>query len=214
MNNLPHAALFDLDGVIIDTEGIYTEIWSDIERAFPTGIDNFAVKIKGSTLRRILDTWFPSASDQEAICGMLRERELSMDYPIFAGVEDFLQELLDAGIPAAIVTSSNAPKMERLFSMHPGLRRFFEAVLTDADVKQSKPSPECYLKAADRLGADPSKCIVFEDSFSGLQAGRASGARVVALATTNPRESLVDKADYVIDSFEGMTLGELLTLLR
>lgn len=207
------AALFDLDGVLIDTEGLYTEIWSDIERAHPTGIENFALKIKGNTLKRILDTYFPDAEEQKAICAMLREREDAMQYRLFEGVEAFLSELKEAGIPAAIVTSSGPVKMQRLFGMLPGFADYFSTVLTDGDVSRSKPDPECYQKAAARLNADIEACVVFEDSFSGIEAGRRAGARVVALATTNSRESLEGKADVIIDGFKGYTLQDTFELI-
>ncbi len=213
MNTLPSAALFDLDGVLIDTESIYTDIWTDIERTHPTGIDNFAIKIKGNTLSRILATYYPDPVTQADICAMLKEREEAMEYRLFDGVADFLRDLRRHSIPAAIVTSSNAPKMERLFASIDGFRDFFGAVLTDADVTHSKPDPECYIKAAERLGTDPHQCIVFEDSFSGLQAGRDSGAKVVALATTNSRASLQGKADAIIDSFVGLSISSLSVLL-
>lgn len=213
MTTLPSAALFDLDGVLIDTEELYTGIWTDIERAHPTGIDNFAVKIKGSTLNRILSTYFPDPTEQADIIAMLKEREEAMPYRLFDGVTDFLAGLRSQGIPAAIVTSSNAPKMERLFGLIPGFRDMFAAVITDSDVSRSKPDPECYLTAAARFDADIADCIVFEDSFSGLQAGRAAGAHVVALATTNSRESLEGKADLIIDSFAGTDICSLAKLL-
>ena len=143
---------------------------------------------------------------------LLKEREEAMEYPIFEGVLEFLGDLQRCGVPAAIVTSSNLPKMTRLFAAHPGFREFFGAVLTDKDVSNSKPHPEGYLKAAARLGAEPAECIVFEDSYAGLQAGRSAGARVVALATTNPRHTLTDKADAVIDGFEGLTFEALMRL--
>ncbi len=135
---------------------------------------------------------------------MLDKHEREMQFHLFDGVTEFLVALKDAGIPAAIVTSSNPAKMTRLFEQLDGFRDYFGAVLTDADVSRGKPDPECYLKAAERLGADAADCVVFEDSFSGLKAGRAAGARVVALATTNPRESLAPLADLVIDSFRDL----------
>ncbi|MDE6575153.1 MAG: HAD family phosphatase [Muribaculaceae bacterium] len=206
----PAAALFDLDGVLIDTEPAYTRIWSEIESHFPTGIENFAIKIKGSTLHGILSAYFPEKETQEKICNMLKESEKRMEYPLFDGVMDFLAELKKNNIPAAIVTSSNEAKMKQLFNARPEFAAMFKVVVTDADVTKSKPHPECYLKAAEKLGAAPEECIVFEDSFAGLSAGRDAGARVVALATTNPRHSLADKAHVVIDSFKKLSLDTLL----
>lgn len=196
------AALFDLDGVIVDTESIYTDFWDDIDRRYPTGVDNFARVIKGNTLARILDTYFDENLRDEILV-LLKEQEESMRYRLFDGVSDFLDRLIENDIPKAIVTSSNDRKMSRLFSQIPDLRPKFEAVITDAMVERSKPDPQGYLIAAEKLGVDPSDCVVFEDSFAGLEAGRRAGAYVVALATTNPRESLYEKADEVIDSFIG-----------
>lgn len=196
------AALFDLDGVIVDTESIYTDFWDDIDRRYPTGVDNFARVIKGNTLACILDTYFDEDLRDEILV-LLKEQEESMHYRLFDGVSDFLDRLIENDIPKAIVTSSNDRKMSRLFSQIPDLRPKFEAVITDAMVERSKPDPQGYLIAAETLGVDPSDCVVFEDSFAGLEAGRRAGAYVVALATTNPRESLYEKADEVIDSFIG-----------
>ena len=199
------AALLDLDGVIVDTESIYTDFWDDIDRRYPTGVDNFARVIKGNTLARILDTYFDEDLRDEILV-LLKEQEESMRYRLFDGVSDFLDRLIENDIPKAIVTSSNDRKMSRLFSQIPDLRPKFEAVITDAMVERSKPDPQGYLIAAEKLGVDPSDCVVFEDSFAGLEAGRRAGAYVVALATTNPRESLYEKADEVIDSFIGYGL--------
>lgn len=196
------AALFDLDGVIVDTESIYTDFWDDIDRRYPTGVDNFARVIKGNTLARILETYFDEDLRDEILV-LLKEQEESMRYRLFDGVSDFLDRLIENDIPKAIVTSSNDRKMSKLFRQIPELRPKFEAIITDAMVERSKPDPQGYLIAAEKLGVDPSDCVVFEDSFAGLEAGRRAGAYVVALATTNPRESLYEKADEVIDSFIG-----------
>lgn len=191
------AALFDLDGVLIDTEPVYTRIWSDIEKHFPTGIINFAQVIKGSTLPAILNNYF-KPSDHRAIVDMLTAAEADMEYPLFPGTMPFLEKLRCGGIPAAIVTSSNDLKMKRLFTMYPGLKDFFRAVITDSQVKHGKPHPEGYLLGAQALSTAPGECVVFEDSFNGLKAGRAAGTKVVALATTNPAESLAEYADLVV----------------
>lgn len=202
------AALFDLDGVLIDTEPVYTRIWNDIEKHFPTGKENFAQIIKGSTLPKILNTYF-RPEDHAAIIAMLEDAEESMDYPLFTDTIPFLQRLRDAGIPAAIVTSSNDRKTNRLFAMYPGFRDYFASVVTDSRVRHSKPDPEGYLLGASDLNTDPADCVVFEDSFNGLKAGRAAGCTVVGLSTTNPAESLTDLADIVVPSLGDKALTVL-----
>lgn len=213
MNTLPEAALFDLDGVLVDTETNYTEIWRDIERVYPTGIPNFALAIKGMTLAQILNQYFPDNAVRNGVCDLLKDCEEAMTYDLFDGVVDFLEQLDAAGVPSVVVTSSNDAKMARLAANEPVFMSHFRAIVTDSCVTHSKPHPEPYLRGAEMVGVDPARCIVFEDSFSGMAAGRAAGAAVVGLATTNPRESIVGKADVIIDGFGGLTFGGLLDML-
>lgn len=194
------AVLFDLDGVLIDTEGIYTDFWADLERRYPTGVDNFALVIKGSTLATILDTYFPSPEIQADIRSRLREFEENMPYRLFDGVASLLEWLRDAGISTAIVTSSNRPKMTRVFREIPLLQTHIDTLVTDEDVTASKPDPQGYLIAAERLGALPDAFVVVEDSLAGLEAGRRAGGKVIAVATTNPRTRIEPLANATVDN--------------
>ena len=203
------AALFDLDGVLVDSEGVYYEFWDNIDKMFPTGIPDFAASIKGSTLKKIMD-YFPDPDVRSRIIKMLDEQERSMKYVLFDGVLPFLDDLRSRHIPCAIVTSSNEDKMHKLFDQHPGFADYFKVVITDRQVTRSKPDPQGYLMAASQLDCDPSDCYVFEDSFSGLEAARRSGAKVIALSTTNTADLLKDKADKVISSFNQLSVDKLL----
>ncbi|MDE6654243.1 MAG: HAD family hydrolase [Muribaculaceae bacterium] len=202
------AALFDLDGVIIDTEPSYSIFWHGIGVKYNVGIAGFADAIKGTTLTQILDRYFsPDLHDE--IISQLDEYERSMEYRLFPDALPFLNYLSSSGVPCAIVTSSNREKMANLWRQHPALIGCFQAIITDEDVTHSKPDPEPYLIGASRLGVPSQDTWVFEDSFNGLLSGRRAGAHVVALATTNPYESLVDKADIVIREFSEFPLTEL-----
>ena len=192
------AALFDLDGVLVDTETTYTEFWSDMDRRYPTGVANFAHVIKGSTLPSILNTYFPDKAVQSAIHVLLVQFEASMKYRLFDGVSELLTLLRQKGYKTAIVTSSNLKKMDSLFSQLPELRDAVDIVITDEDVTKSKPDPQGYLLAAERLGVPPEQCWVFEDSFNGLRAGRAAGAVVVGVATTNPYDEVAKLSDITL----------------
>ena len=188
--HMKRAALFDLDGVIVDSEGLYTIFWNSIEQIYPTGIPDFAHAIKGTTIGKILSN-YPSDQIRDDILDRLHryERE-EMAYTVYPGVLDFVRGLRDCGISTAIVTSSDDVKMGYLFKQLPQLRYMFDIVITGTMVSRSKPDPEGYLLAASRLGCDPADCWVFEDSLQGLEAGRRAGARVVALATTNPHSRI------------------------
>ena len=203
-----NAVLFDLDGVLIDSEGVYFDFWDNIERLYPTGIPDFANYIKGSTLKRIME-YYTDPVVHADVLRRLKDQEESMRFVIFPGVIAFLDRLRQLGVPCAIVTSSNDSKMGRLFDQNPGFADYFEAIITDRQVARSKPDPEGYLLAAETLGCDAADCVVFEDSFAGLEAGKRSGARVIALATTNPAEALLKYIETVISSFDDITADSL-----
>ena len=92
-------------------------------------------------------------------------------------------------------------KMQAVYEQRPEVKEYFDAILTSEDFSESKPSPDCYLKAAARFGFDAKDCTVFEDSFNGLKSGRASGAYVIGLATTNSAEYIAPYCDKVIKDY-------------
>lgn len=201
-------ALFDLDGVLVDTESQYSIFWGRTGRKYNVGGDTFADDIKGTNLALILDK-FPE-NVREEVRQAIHDYEYEMDYPLFPGALELLDSLHAAGIPVAIVTSSDDVKMNLLYSRHPELRERVAAVITGDQVEHSKPAPDGYLKGAAAIGREICNCYVFEDSMQGLEAGRRSGAWVIGLATTNPREKLQGRADLIIDSIEGFTVDDML----
>lgn len=194
------AALFDLDGVLIDSETLYTQFWERVGKSHHLPSPTFAYDIKGTTLTDILTTHFPDPEVQADVNRMLHEFENEIVYPVFPGALEFVDRLRAQGLKTVIVTSSDEKKMEFLFRQHPGFAAHFDAIVTAADVTHSKPHPEPYQKGAAKAGCDPEDCIVFEDSYQGLEAGRRAGAFVVGISTTNPAETLTDKADVVLPS--------------
>ena len=204
--------LFDLDGVILATEPYYTYFWSDMGEKY-LGLKDFGITIKGQTLKQILEQY---VSDEETAVKLVEELdrfESEMEFGFIPGAWEFLTEVKKAGIPSAIVTSSNDKKMEKLYARNPEFKSMVNAVLTSEHFTRSKPDPECFLKGMEVLGSTPTDTIVFEDSTHGLNAGKASGATVVGLATTNSRECISPLCNIVIDNFEGMTVESLLNEL-
>lgn len=208
----PWGALFDLDGVLVDTEGIYTEFWHSVDVLYPTGVERFEYVIKGNTLETILSKYF-KAADHPAILEMLAEHERTMVYRPFDGTRRFLAELRAEGVPSAIVTSSSRLKMRNLFEALPWLRDAVDIIITGDDVVNSKPDPEGYRLAAERLGLDSSRCVVFEDSMAGVEAGRRAGGKVVGIATTNPASRLEPLSDMVVDFIDDLTVEAVAELL-
>lgn len=205
--------LFDLDGVLIDSEGLYTKFWEDIEKIYPTGVENFAYVIKGNALFKILNTYFDQSIHQDII-NRVHDFENNIVYPIYDGVIEFLTQLKQHNIPTAIVTSSDNVKMESLYRQHPGFKDYFNTIITGSDVTKSKPDPQGYLLAAQAILRDPKNCYVFEDSIQGLEAGIVSGATVIGLTTSNPSTKLKDKAHELIDNFIGFSIEKMLSIKR
>ncbi len=206
MRNHFKAALFDLDGVVLDTESQYSIFWGEMGHIYHPDIAHFDQLIKGQTLTQILDGWFATMPEvHEELIDHLNTFEQQMTFPYIAGADAFVQALRNEGVQTAIVTSSNKPKMEQVLRQRPELTTLFDAILTAEDFAASKPDPDCYLRAAAHFQLPASACVVFEDSINGLKAAQASGAVVVGLATTNPRETIRPMADVVIDDFTCFT---------
>lgn len=202
------AALFDLDGTLFDTEAQYTIFWGGVGRKYGLG-DDFADRIKGSTLVRILSLYFPGEELQKEITEAVDAYEATMRYEFIPGALDFLRELKEKGVKCAVVTSSNKTKMSSVAKQMPEFDSLFDRVLTSEDFNRSKPAPDCYLLGAKIFDADLDECVVFEDAFNGLQAGMDSGIFTVGLATYNTEEAIKDKCHYVMKDFRGMTLDKL-----
>lgn len=196
-------ALFDLDGVVFDTEPQYTVFWGGIARQYHPEQPGLEHTIKGSTLEQIFGKFFADVPGEHAsIVERLNAFEQQMRYEYVAGFERFVTTLRSHGVRTAIVTSSNRPKMEAVYAQHPELRDYFDAILTSEDFSESKPSPDCYIKGAEHFHVLPEECVVFEDSFNGLESGRESGAYVVGLSTTNPAEQIASLTNMVIADYE------------
>lgn len=197
------AALFDLDGVVFDTEPQYTIFWGSQCREFHPEHPGLEHEIKGQTLVQIYDAWFsgPLADKQALITERLDRYEQQMSYDYVEAFPEYIRLLRQQGVKTAVVTSSNKVKMEAVYRKHPEFKGMFDVILTSEDFSASKPDPDCYLKAAARLGVGREHCVVFEDSFNGLRSGRAAGMYVVGLATTNPADSIRPLCDEVINNY-------------
>lgn len=208
------AALFDLDGVVFDTEPQYTEFWGSQCRLYHPEHPGLEFEIKGSTLTQIYDRWFsgPLAAEQPAITRRLDAFEAQMTFEYMEGFEALIADLHAHGVKTAVVTSSNVPKMESVYRAQPAFKQLFDAILTSEDFEYSKPHPDCYLKAAARFGAAPEECVVFEDSFNGLKSGRAAGMKVVGVASTNSAEAIAPLSDVQIADYKGVGYDFLLEL--
>lgn len=208
------AALFDLDGVVFDTEPQYTRFWGSQFRRYYPGEEGLERRIKGQTLVWIYDRYFSEMPQAQVdITAELNAFERDMDFVYVPGFVDFVRGLRLNGVRTAVVTSSNRAKMDSVYSRHPEVVELFDEILTSEDFTLSKPSPECYVTAAGRFGTVCNECAVFEDSFNGLKSGRAAGMYVVGLATTNAADDIRAYSDTVVADYTGLDYEKMCALM-
>ena len=209
------AALFDFDGVVVDTEPQYTLFWDEKGQKYHPEIPNFGHHIKGQTLIQIYKQFFREPEGlQDEITRQLLDYELTMHFVYIDGVVDFMKELREKGVKLAIVTSSNDAKMANAYREHPELKTMVDFIVTADRVTHSKPHPECFLLGAEMLGVEKDNCIVFEDSFHGIEAGNRAGMKVIGLATTNSAEAIADKCALVIPDFTDLSVEKMMGVLQ
>lgn len=207
------AALFDLDGTLVETESQYTIFWGETARKYRPDVPRLEYLIKGTTLTQIFANYFPDPELQEEITRGLDAFEGQMKFPFIPGAIEFLRDLKRHGVKMAVVTSSNKKKMDVALRAIPEMMSLFDRILTSEDFAASKPNPDCYLKGAEVFGCEKDECVVFEDAFTGLQAGMSSGIMTIGIATYNSREIIQDKCHHVFDNFEGQSYDTVAELL-
>lgn len=194
--------LFDFDGVIANTEPQYDIYIEDLGKEYNLEYEDFAALVKGTTTPDIIKNYFShlSENDQRKISGDMDDFEQRMDFPLVDGVMEFINYLKENNYRVGLVTSSQEVKMKRALKLLK-LTDTFDTIVTAARITNGKPNPMCYLLAASDLGVVPEECIVFEDSFHGIRAGKDAGMKVVGVSTTISSDRLTPIADGVISDF-------------
>jgi len=185
------AILFDMDGLLIDSEPLWFEVESEVMShlggQWSTDDQHDLV---GGSLEKTVDYLLaratrPAPRDEvgrwlvDGLTALLRERGV----PVLPGARELLAEVTNAGMPNALVTSSERQIMEAVI---PKIGMSFGATVCAEDVRESKPAPEPYLRAAELLGVEPGGCIALEDSPNGVAAAEAAGCLVIAIPSLLP----------------------------
>lgn len=208
--------VFDLDGVIVDSNPIHSLSWRVyLRRHGIEAPEDFDQKMFGRRNDEIVRGIFGADVDAAEVFrhGAAKEelyREMMgpvLEEHLVLGLRSFLDRHHD--VPMGVATNAERANVDFVLGSG-GLRRHFRVVLDGGQVARSKPDPEIYLRAAELLGLPPANCIVFEDSRAGVEAARAAGARVVALTTTHEEFPGVDLSirDYLDVELEPWLSGQ------
>ena len=205
------AAVFDWDGVILDSSRHHEESWELLAKEegklLPDGHFLRGFGRRNVEIMRDMLHWSQDLAEIQRLSLRKEElyREVVKDWGIesLPGVRVWLERLKKEGIACGI-GSSTEEKNVRLGLGLLGLEDFFQTAVTAEHVKRGKPAPDVFLEVANRLGVSPDKCVVFEDAPAGVEAGRAAGMRVVGVTTTHPGGHLegVDREVKRLDELE------------
>ncbi|MDZ7638060.1 MAG: HAD family phosphatase [Bryobacterales bacterium] len=189
--------IFDLDGVILHSNPVHEVAWQQyFERIGVAPPPNFAEQMYGKRNDQILTEIFPGL-DAEGISRHSKDKEAlfrELMAPEFEGrLTPGLREFLEANGSRPIGLGTNAEKANADFALETaGIRQHFRVEINGWMVPNAKPAPDIYLRVAEELGLHPRNCIIFEDSFSGVKAGLAAGARVVGITSTHEHFPMLD----------------------
>ena len=217
---IPEAVIFDMDGVLIDSEPIHIGIEKQL-------FDKLGIDVSETVHRSYM-----GASNEfmysdlrsrfnlsESVTELIESDELfRSDYfhrldtiPTNDGLISLLGQIKTAGLKLAVATSSS-PEIANLLLNKCGIAPFFDAIVTTSEAGKSKPSPDVYLLAAKKIGVSPEDCIVFEDSPNGLLSAKSAGMFCVVIQSDSELIQKLSKADYLIQSFTEITLTRLTDL--
>jgi len=204
-------ALFDWDGVVIDSSRLHEKSWEWMAREFdlplPTGHFQRGFGMKNE---RIIPEVLGWAQERPRINDLAakkehRYRELVMEEGLnpLPGVVTWIERLYAAGIPCSIASSTDRANIDCVLDQI-GLRKYFAAIVSGDEVEHGKPAPDIFLKAANKLGNLPA--LVFEDALVGIEAAHRARMKVVAVTTTHPAKEL-GAADHIVKRLDELTIA-------
>lgn len=197
------AVVFDLDGLMVNTEDIFNEVGHVVLQRRGKGMTNELLCLMmgrraPEAIRHMID-YHALPDTVEALIDETRNlfyEVLGERLATMPGLHELLAHIESLGLPKAVATSSGRKYLEEILDQL-DLRRYFQFTLTAEDVTHGKPHPEIYLTAAARLGVEPAEMLVLEDSHAGTTAGVAAGAVVVSVPHVHSRSQDFSHAAYV-----------------
>lgn len=216
------AVLFDMDGVIVDTEPLhrkaYYKMFKDVNIEVSEELfTSFTGKATLNICESLCNTFDLSKSPQELVklkrthFKFLFENDKSLQ--LIDGVLDLIKEYHQNGLQLVVASSASMPNINRIFERF-DLNNYFIAKLSGADLKASKPHPEIFINAAKASGFSTSECIVIEDSTNGMKAAKKAAIFCVAYKSEHSKNQDYSYADLIIDDFKEIAFSKTTSLLK
>jgi beta-phosphoglucomutase len=215
------AAIFDMDGTLIDNTPYHFKSWQVLFKKHGKGElskQTYYTEISGVPIMDTLKRLFGNDHDEAGLKELLKEKEefYRKEYAPYLvaikGLENFLSELKSTGVKMAMATSATVEDIDFILN-HIPIRDDFDEIVNSSMVSRPKPYPDIFLKAAEKLNMLPERCIVFEDSLAGIKAGNSAGMKVVGITTGHPAQDL-QPADLVINDYADLTPQKLAGLFK
>jgi HAD superfamily hydrolase (TIGR01509 family) len=206
------AVVFDMDGVLIQSEEVWNEVREGYVRErggrYDAEIQRAIMGMSSTEWSQYLHETAGVPNEPDAINAEVVRRMLASYHehlPLIDGAVDVVGRLA-ARYPLGLASSSNRQLIDAVLELA-GLAACFKATVSSEEVAHGKPAPDVYLEAARRLGVDPTRCAAVEDSHGGIRSAKAAGMRVIALPNPSypPDEEALTQADIVIRSLEELT---------
>ena len=214
------AVIFDMDGVLVETEPIYVEICQGLFKKLDVKISKERLQsYVGIPAHRMWSELCDDFALEHSVDGLIRrekaeqrDRLLGMnEIPMVSGVAHFIEKLHRSEI-AMGVASSSSRDIIRIILTKTGLHTWFEAIISGEDVDLGKPAPDIFLKTCAFLKRKPIDCIVIEDSPHGIKGAKRAGMKAVGFANANSGNHDLSRADLVIDRFSSENVKRILKL--
>ena len=206
------AVVFDLDGVLLQSE----EVWDAVrERYVRDRGGRYDEKVQRAMMGMSAPEWSRFLHDEagvpddpDSINRAVVERMLEAyrhELPLLPGAKEAVRRTATA-LPLALASSSNREVFEEVLELA-GLENCFRATVSSEEVERGKPAPDVYLEAARRLGVEPERCTAVEDSHAGIRSAKSAGMRVIAIpnASYPPDDEALELADVVLESLDELT---------
>jgi beta-phosphoglucomutase family hydrolase len=218
------AAIFDLDGTLVDSYDAHYEAWRRISASHgvEVTVDDYYSHFGRRNEDLLRECWLRAGRGElshDEIAALDHEKEaayrelVAAHFPLMEGARELVESLRIAGFRTAVGSSGPPLNVQRavdgLALAHP-----FDAIVTGRDVKRSKPDPECFLLAASKVGVDPARCVVFEDAPAGITAAKAAGMRCIAITSKGHTPARQSAADLIFPTVREVTVAAVTRLLH